>query len=344
MVGKQGVAAKSVQFSQFGGVEVLDLVEVERPTAGPGEVVVRVSAAGINHIEADIRDGKFASDMPTGFPMGQGSDFAGIVSEVGAGVTDLSPGSEVMGHAAASSHANYVVVPQRNVIPKPAALSWETAGSLFLAGVAAYDALQSVTIGPGDTVVISAAAGGVGSIETQLAMLRGATVIGTCSERNFDYLRQLGAHPVLYGDGMVDRIRQLAPAGVSAYLDNFGQNNADSAAVLGVDRSHFRSAEDRTAVELRALTASEEDDANNTRILARLATMAAEKRLTLLISGFYPLEQVREAFVDLEKQHARGKFVLGMRSVVDSFHDAHGPIAGDYDDRGHAAGATSTAL
>ncbi|WP_150307587.1 NADP-dependent oxidoreductase [Planctomonas psychrotolerans] len=308
--------AKSVFFSAFGGIEVLDLVEVERPRPAPGEVVVEVLAAGINHIEGYIREGRFEAEVPTSFPQGQGSDFAGLVVEVGEGVTAFAVRSEVLGHAVLASHANYVVVPARNLVAKPQGLSWEVAGSLFLAGLTAYDAVQAARVGEGDTVVISAAAGGVGSIELQLAKARGALVIGTCGERNFDYLRQLGVKPVVYGDGIADRIRAVAPRGVTAFLDNYGGNEA-VAEELEVQPARFRSSDSRKDFELRAVRGfdSADDAARQTGILGTLATLAAERKVDLLISGFYPLERVQDAFTDLEKYHARGKVVLGMRTI-----------------------------
>jgi NADPH2:quinone reductase len=308
----------SVLFSRFGGIDVLELVDVERPKAAPGEVVVEVLASGINHIEAYIREGRFADEVPTSFPQGQGSDFAGLVVEVGEGVTAFTRHSEVLGHAVLAAHANFVVVPERNLVAKPPRLSWEVAGSLFLAGLTAFHAVQAAHVGEGDTVVISAAAGGVGSIQAQLATMRGATVIGTCGERNFDYLRQLGVKPVVYGDGIADRIRAVAPGGATAFIDNYGENEA-LAEDLEIRPGRFRSSNSRQDFELRAVRGWDDDDeaaAEQMRILGRLATLATERRIDLLISGFYPLELVHEAFTDLEKYHARGKIVLGMRTIA----------------------------
>lgn len=315
---------KSVQFSRYGGVDVLELVEVEKPTPGPGQVVVEVLAAGINHVEAYVREGRFQDELPLGLPQGQGSDFSGLVVAIGDGVTAFAKGSEVLGHAVMASHANFVVVPQTSLVAKPASLSWEVAGSLFLAGLAANEAVQATGVGQGDTVVVSAAAGGVGSMEAHLAMSRGATVIGTCGERNFDYLRQVGVKPVVYGGGLADRIRELAPNGVNAYLDNFGKDNPDVAAELGVSGGHFRSSEHRREIELRAMHPTPEESIEHTRVLAKLAGLAAERKVNVLISGFYPFERIREAFDDLEKRHARGKVVLGMRPVDNSFHGLGG--------------------
>ncbi|MFP7759966.1 NADP-dependent oxidoreductase [Marisediminicola sp. LYQ134] len=315
---------RAVRIAEYGGLERIEVVEVERPAPGPGEVLVEVLAAGINHVEAYLRAGDYRDEFPVDFPVGQGSDFAGLVVAVGEGVASFARGAEVLGHAVMASHADFVVVPSANLVAKPAALSWEVAGSLFLAGLAADDAVRAVGVGAGDTVVISAAAGGVGSIEAHLARHAGATVIGTCGERNFDYLRQIKVKPVVYGDGLAERIRELAPQGVTAYIDNFGRDNPDVAAELGVSPTRFRSSENRREIELRAIRPPADVAIEHTRVLARLAGLAAERTIDVLISGFYPFDRVTDAFEDLEQRHARGKIVLGMRPVDNSFHGMGG--------------------
>ena len=298
----------------------MQIVEIEMPKPGPGEILVEVMAAGINHVESLLRRGEYPDEFEVEFPVGQGSDFAGLVTSVGEGVTRFKKNDEVLGHTAMASHATHIVVPARNAVAKPAALGWEVAGSLFLAGFAATETIQAVNVGKGDTVVISAAAGGVGSMQAHLAMNRGARVIGTCGERNFDYLRQIGVTPVVYGAGLTERIRAVAPGGVSAYLDNFGQDNADVATELGVSPARFRSSDHRRKLELEAMHPSDERRVEYTRTLEHLAALAADRSVNVLISGFYPFDRIGEAFDDLEKRHARGKVVVGMRPVDDSFH------------------------
>ncbi|RFA11857.1 zinc-binding dehydrogenase [Subtercola boreus] len=310
---RTALSTTSVQFAEFGGVEVLEFVDVRMPEPGPGEVLVEVLAAGINHIEAYIRQGQFADRIETSRHQTQGSDFAGIVIAVGNGVTQFKRNAEVLGHARMSSHAYHIVVKATSLVAKPKQLPWEVAGSLFLAGLAAHDLVDQVRVGQGDTVVVSAAAGGVGSIEIQLAKLRGATVIGTCGERNFDYLRQLGIKPVVYGDGIIERIEKLAPDGVDAYIDNFGQNGAALAEELGVDPKRFSSTEHRRDLELETICPDEATEKHNTDVLTKLAQLAADRQVSVLISGYYPFGFVRDAFDDLEKRHARGKIVLGMK-------------------------------
>ncbi|MCM6761811.1 NADP-dependent oxidoreductase [Rathayibacter sp. ZW T2_19] len=307
-------SARVVQYSRFGGVDVLEVAEVPRPVPGRGEVLVEVLSAGVNHMEAFIREGRFDSDHSAVFPMRQGTDLAGVVVGLGEGVTDLKLKSDVVGHALVGSHATHVVVPRENLVPKPASVSWEVGGALFLAGVTAWRALEAVHVGAGDTVVVSAAAGGVGSLEIQLAKLRGATVIGTCGERNFDYLRQIGVKPIVYGDGIADRIREVAPGGVTAFLDNFGGND-ELAASLGIEGSRYHSSDDRKEIELRAVWPDAETAAQDTEILGELVGLVAAQKLRVLVSGFYPYGLVQDAFDDLEKRHSRGKIVLGMNPV-----------------------------
>lgn len=304
--------ARTVRISRYGGVEVIEVVSVPKPTAEPGEIVVQVIAAGINHIEAYIRDGRFRDEIDATFPHGQGSDFAGIVVERGHGVTTIAKHADVIGHAVLAAQADYVVVPVDAVIPKPANLEWEVAGGLYLASVTADEILRTVNVGAGDTVVVNAAAGGVGSLETQLARIRGAKVVGTCSARNFDYLRSVGVKPVLYGEGIVDRMREAAPQGVTAYIDNFGGDALALAAELGVAASRVATSDHRKAVELRAITATGD---YGMRAVEQVAKLLSDKQLSILISGFYPFDQVREAYDDLDKRHSRGKVVLGMEPV-----------------------------
>src|SRR5580658_595663 len=180
---------RAVRFDKYGGIEVLQVVEVDRPTPGRGKVLVRVKAAGINPGEASIRKGMFADRWPSTFPSGQGSDLAGIVEEVGPGVANVAVGDEVIGFTNdRSSQAEFVLVEAGHLVPRPAHVPWEAAGALFVAGTTAYAAVRAVAAGPGDTLVVAGAAGGVGSIAVQLAVNAGATVIGLASEANHPWL------------------------------------------------------------------------------------------------------------------------------------------------------------
>lgn len=306
--------ARVVQYDRTGGPDVLRLQERTLPPPGDGEAVIEVVTAGINHIDAFIREGRETQwDDP--FPRGSGSDFAGIVVATGPGAARCRVGAEVIGHVRAGAQATHLVVGTLSLVARPRVVPWEVAGGLHLAGATAIATLDALRIGAGDTVVISAAAGGVGSIEAQVAKHRGARVIGTCGDRNFDYLRQLGIIPVRYGDGIADRIRSHAPDGVHAFIDNFGQDGSGLAEDLGVPPGRFRSSADRHDLELDLLRDDPESTATGSRLLERVVALAGARAFTLLVSGFYPLERVIEAYADLQRMHARGKVVLGTHPV-----------------------------
>lgn len=304
---------KSLRYSRYGGPDVLEFVESEIPKPRWGEVVVDVLASGINHIEAFVREGHLAETVPIELPAGQGSDFAGLVREVGTGVEGWKRGDEVIGHAVRGAHATHVVVPATSLVRKPKRVNWEEAGGLYLAGLTALDTLDGLRLGQGDTLVISAAAGGVGNIEAQLAKFAGVRVIGTCGERNHDFLREQGVTPVVYGEGMADRIRKIAPGGVTAFIDNFGQDGQQLAFELGVPPQKYRSSEDRKAIELAAIAPDEEFAAHATKQLQRLAEFTADHALHVVVSAFYPFDLIIDAFEDLDRMHARGKIIVGMR-------------------------------
>ena len=206
---------RAVRFDRYGGVDVLEVREVEDPVAGPGRVVVAVRAAGINPGEILIREGRLHERWPATFPSGEGTDLAGVVASVGDGVMAFAAGDEVLGWTEErASHAELVAVPVDQLTAKPASLPWEVAGSLFVVGMAAYASVQAVAPRAGETVVVSAAAGGVGSVAVQLARRTGARVIGLAGERNHDWLRRHGIVAVTYGEGQADRIRDSADGSI----------------------------------------------------------------------------------------------------------------------------------
>jgi NADPH:quinone reductase len=230
--------ARAVRFDSYGGRDVLYVADIDRPIPGPGEVLVEVRAAGINPGEAAIRSGALHERFPATFPSGEGSDLAGVVIEVGsplAGDGGFAVGDEVLGFSfQRSSHATHTVVPVDQLIPKPPQLSWEAAGSLYVVGVTAYAAVRAVAPQPGETVAVSAAAGGVGSVVVQLLALRDVRVLGIASSSNAEWLRAHGVVPVEYGEGLADRLRQAAPDGVDAFIDLFGPDYVQLAVDLGV--------------------------------------------------------------------------------------------------------------
>src|SRR5437016_10147259 len=203
--------SRAVRFDDYGGIEVLDVRDVARPEPGPDQVLVAVRAAGINIGEAKIRDGLVRDIFPATFPSGQGSDLAGVVEEIGTGVHGFAAGDEVIGFTDnRASQAEYVLVEAANLAAKPAAVPWEVAGALPVAGFTAYAAVRAVALAQGDTLVVAGAAGGVGSITVQLARRAGATVIGVAGAANHEWLAGHGVIPVSYGDGVAGRIKQAA--------------------------------------------------------------------------------------------------------------------------------------
>jgi NADPH:quinone reductase-like Zn-dependent oxidoreductase len=302
---------RAVRFDQYGGLEVLQVVEVERPTPGAGQALVRVKAAGINPGEASIREGLLADRWPATFPSGQGSDLAGIVEEVGAGVTNVAVGDEVIGFTnGRASQADFVLVESGHLVPRPANVSWEQAGSLFVAGTTAYAAVRSVALSAADTVVVSGAAGGVGSIAVQLARNAGAKVIGLASDANHKWLADHGVIPVTYGDGVEDRIRAASGGKVDAFIDTFGGGYVELALKLGVATNRIDTIIDFAAAAKYGVKAEGSQAAATAEVLAQLVELLAAGRLEIPIAKVYPLAEVREAYRELEQHHTHGKIVL----------------------------------
>lgn len=307
----------AVQYDRYGGFDVVQVVDQTQPKPGPGEVVVEVSVAGLNHIERFLREGRLREFVDLEFPAHQGVDFAGVVRARGEGVREFHVGDEVMGHAPhGGSHATWVTVPTGAVVKKPSTMTFEVAGSLYLAGCTALSIVRSLKLGPQDTVVISAAAGGVGHIECQLARDTGATVIGLGSPRNHDALRQIGVLPVAYGEGEEQRIADIADGRpITAFIDNreHGENVA-LAKHLGVDEKRFVTSDDRRDLEIRFLRASG-DDAEAKEMLTTLGDLVQRHKVQFIISGYYPFEYIVDAYEDLAEMHSRGKVVVGMQPV-----------------------------
>ena len=302
---------RAVRFDQYGGIEVLKVVEVERPIPGPGKVLVRVKAAGINPGEDSIRKGLFAERWPSTFPSGQGSDLAGVVEEVGPGVTNVAVGDEVIGFTnERSSQAELVVVEAGNLVPRPANVSWEQAGALFVAGTTAYAAVRSVALDAGDTVVVSGAAGGVGSLAVQLARNVDARVIGLAGSANHKWLTEYGVIPIAYGDGVEERIRAVCGGKVDAFIDTFGGGYVELALKLGVAKSRIDTIIDFAAAAKFGVKTEGNHEAANAEVLAQLAGLLSAGRLEIPIAKVYAMDDVREAYRELEQRHTRGKIVL----------------------------------
>jgi len=301
---------KAVRFSEYGGVDVLDVVEVPVPEPGPGQVLVQVRAAGINPGEGKIRQGLLHTRWPATFPSGEGSDLAGIVTKAGNGVAGFAAGDEVIGYTDnRSSHAEYAVVAAEHLTAKPAGVPWEVAGSLHVAGCTAYAAVRAVALTPGDTLVVAGAAGGVGCLTVQLARLADATVIGLASDRHHDWLRSKDVTPVTYGDGVADRIRSAAPK-INAFIDTFGAGYVRLALDLGVGPDRIDTIANFAAAAEYGVKAEGNAAGASASTLAELAGLVAAGTLEVPIAATFPLEAVRDAYRQLEQGHTRGKIAL----------------------------------
>jgi NADPH:quinone reductase len=303
--------ARAVRFDRYGGRDVLYVADIDMPSPGPGEVVVEVRAAGINPGEAGIRVGAMHEMFPATFPSGEGSDLAGIVTALGSGVTEFSVGDEVLGFSLRrSSHATHTAVPVGQLIRKPPQMRWEIAGSLYVVGVTAYAAVRAVAPEPGETVAVSAAAGGVGSLVVQLLGLRKARILGIAGPGNADWLRSHGVLPIAYGDGLAARLRDAAPDGIDAFIDLFGPDYLQLAVDLGVAPERIETIISfQKAGEIGALTEGSMD-ASTPEVLAEVADLVVTGAVDFDVAATFPLDQVADAFAVLEQRHTHGKIVL----------------------------------
>ncbi len=301
---------KAVQFSEYGGPEVLQIVEVDEPHAGEGQVRLSVRAAGVNGLEWKIREGYMQEMMS--LPAGTGTDAAGVVDEVGEGVSGVAVGDEVFG-TGSDTFAEYAVLSSWTA--KPDGLSFEEAAGYPTPVETAIRILDQVGIRSGETLLVSGASGGVGSSVVQIAHRRGIAVIGTASERNQDYLRSLGAVATTYGDGLVDRVRALAPNGIDAALDIAGSDVIPELIELTGEPSKVLSIADFSAPEHGAqvsITSTNPVDA-----FAEAARLFTEGAFHLPVEKTFPLEETAEAQAASAEGHVAGKFVVTVsKSVV----------------------------
>jgi NADPH:quinone reductase-like Zn-dependent oxidoreductase len=293
---------------EYGGPEVLHVAEAEEPHAGPGQIRIAVRAAGVNPIDWKARGGMLREVMPAEFPVIDGREAAGVVDEVGEGVEGVSEGDEVFGFAVGGAAAEYAVLD--DFARKPAGLSWEEAGGLPVAvetSVRVFNVLGG--LGEGQTIVINGAAGGVGTAAVQLARARGARVIGTASEGNHDFLRSLGAEATTYGEGMVERIRELAPEGVDLAFDTAGKGAIPDLIELTGDPSKVATIADFSAAELGAkVTGGAEGRAPGA--LDEAATRFEKGEFSLPVAEAFPFARAGDAHRASEGGHVRGKLVL----------------------------------
>lgn len=290
---------------------VLEVIDREEPHAGPGQIRVRVAAAGLNPVDWKIAAypaaaERFSVRMPAGF----GNDYAGTVDEVGEGVTGFAVGDRVFGGARGRAVADHVIatVGVDEIVRTPDAVTDAVAAALSIAGRTAATALATARVGAGDTVLIGGAAGGVGVLAVQLAKDAGATVIGTASEANHGFLRQLGAVPTAYGAGLVDRVRALAPGGVDAAIDLQGTETVLAAVELGVASDRIATIAAGPHPPGGAVATGGADAAADA--LAQVAAAIADGRVVLPIQATYPIEQIDDAVAVLREGHVRGKLVI----------------------------------
>ncbi|MBI5160292.1 MAG: NADP-dependent oxidoreductase [Micrococcales bacterium] len=328
---KRGVA---VTLGQYGGVEGLAFHGQVPRDPDDDEVLVEVVAAGVSHMDAFVRAGEFQDEIPLSFPAAQGSSFAGIVRKVGRNVKNLHPRSEVIGFDPAhGSWANHVTVPATALTRKPERLDFEIAGGLYLVGCTALQVVTPLGLAERDTVVVSAAAGGVGHIECKLARLAGAEVIGIAGAENADYLRSLGVKPVRYGDELAAAIDEAAHGRpVTAFIDNYGGYD-DLAAELGVAPARFAPSSRRRRIEIDLYT-DPGTDPRATQALADIAELLQTWGIRVLVSGFYAFDDLPRAVADLHALHSRGIVVVGMHPS-DGGANARGPkLRSLYEERG----------
>ncbi|MET7534977.1 NADP-dependent oxidoreductase [Streptomyces sp. NPDC005507] len=304
---------KAISYSGYGGPEVLEYGEARDPKVGPDSVLVKVRAAAVNPVDWKAREGYLDPVLDAVFPVIPGWDVSGVVIRPGAAVTEFVTGDEVIGYVredflSRGTFAEYVAAPVRTLARKPRNLTYEEAAGLPLAGLTAYQVLTgALAVQEGGVVLVHAAAGGVGSIAVQLGRHLGARVIGTASERNHDFLRELGAEPVTYGEGLAERVRALAPEGVDAVFDTVGGEALKASADLLAPGGRLASIADASVVDLGGRYVFVRPDAAD---LARLADLAEQDVVTVHVDETFPLERAADAQRLSAEGRTRGKIVV----------------------------------
>ncbi|MET8149736.1 NADP-dependent oxidoreductase [Actinoplanes sp. NPDC049668] len=297
---------RAAVFDSYGPPEVLRIADLPDPEPGPGQVRIRVRAAGVQPFDVAVRQG-WIKRGPEHFPHQVGQEYSGVVELLGEGVTGLAPGDPVLGSTMMAGQATHVVVPAADVVAKPPELDFPTAAALVAAAQTASGALRELGVAAGDTLLVHAAAGSVGTIAVQLARLAGATVIGTASPANHDHLRRLGALPVAYGDGVVAAVRAVADGPVTVALDAAGRGAIAASVELGVPRDRIGTiVDDKAAAEFGTMVVRA---GRSPARLAEVVALAARGVLTMPVRA-YPLTEAAEAHRVVEAGHGRGKVVL----------------------------------
>jgi enoyl reductase len=301
--------SRTVVFDAYGDPDVLHIVEADPPVPETGQVRVAVKAAGVQPFDCLFRSGAAHPWMPAKFPQRLGNEFAGVIDAIGPGVTGFSVGEEVLGWALFMAYADHVLVSPQQILRSPVGLSWPEAGVMSASGQTASTAISALGIGDGDTFLIHAAAGGVGSFGIQIANALGARVIGTASERNHDYLHSLGAIPVAYGEGLVERVRAVAPKGVSAALIAVNTEEAVRTSLELVSQRDRVGAVAFVPLADKLGIRRISTERSATRLAALLALYTAGK-LEVHIQQTFPLTQAPDAHRVMERGHVRGKLAF----------------------------------
>src|SRR5580693_3166897 len=296
---------KAVRFSQFGGPEVLEIVGLPDPHPGPGQVRIAVRAAGVNPSDWKKRQGLMDGELP----QTMGYEAAGVVDEVGEGVADVAVGDRVFGLSAeGAAQAELAVLSY--YAPIPASLDFAGAAALPAAIETATRALDQLSVGSGSTLLINGASGSVGSAAVQLAVVRGARVIGTASPANHDYLRSLGAEALAYGEGLVERVRALAPGGVDAALDVAGSGVLPELIEIAGGADHVVTIADFAGAREHGVRFSSGDAGRALHALAGIGELIESGRFSLPVGPTFPLAEIAAAHRAGENGHVRGKLVL----------------------------------
>ncbi|WP_415975969.1 NADP-dependent oxidoreductase [Rhodococcus sp. 077-4] len=299
---------RAVAIDQHGPASVLRTRTLARPTPSPGEVLVKIRVAGVQVTDAAIREGWVPPGARIEFPQILGNEFSGTVDELGEGVDRFAIGDDVLGFRVLGCYAEYASVPLEQIVDKPTAVSWRTAGALSASGQTAHTALERLGARSGETLLVHGAAGGVGSMAVQLARHRGLRVVGTASHGNHPYLEQMGALAVTYGDGQLERIKEAAPQGVDLVLDAAGHENLRTAVDLVSDRSRIGTIVDISLA--RDLNCQWITSDRSAARLRDLTDLCAAGHLRVTVRAAYSLDESVDAHRDVETGHGHGKVVL----------------------------------
>ncbi|MEU9040440.1 MULTISPECIES: NADP-dependent oxidoreductase [unclassified Kitasatospora] len=304
---------KAIAFHEYGGADVLRPIDIELPAPGPGQVRVAVRAVGVNPLDHKVRSGAMNEVFPVTFPAVNGYELAGVVEALGEGVSGFAPGDEVFGAVMGGGYAEQALVSVEMLGHKPASLGWEEAAAIPVAAETAERALDLLGVREGETLLVHGAAGGVGTVLLQFARARGITVVGTASEANHDYLRELGAIPVTYGEGLAERVRAAAPDGVDRVLDAAGQGGVLPLSIeLAGSADRVLTIADFVGAQQYGIRVTGGADVEFYHQRAYAAALALHEAgtLRLPLHRVFPLAEAAEAQRVSEHGHLRGKIVL----------------------------------